>query len=102
MRILNVLLSIVFVFGADKVTYHGHQVIRAVVDTREQADILVELSSGYDFWTEVGIGRTVDIRCPPENCSYLKYLLGQHEIQFSVLVENVQELVSNTPMGQGG
>ena len=59
MRILNVLLSIVFVFGADKVTYHGHQVIRAVVDTREQADLLVELSSGYDFWTEVGIGRLV-------------------------------------------
>ena len=57
MRTLFVLLCIVSVFAGDQVTYHGHQVIRAMVATREQGEFLMELSSQYDCWSEVGIGR---------------------------------------------
>ena len=71
MRTLCVLLSIVSVFGGDQVTYHGHQVIRAIVDTREQGELLMQLSSQYDFWSEVGIGRFGPLNSCLNNISLL-------------------------------
>ena len=57
MRALCFLLIFVAAIGREQVTYHGHKVIKAMVTNKEQGDFLIELSSEYDFWSEVGIGR---------------------------------------------
>jgi len=83
------------------VDYSGHKVIRTNVETSEQADFLSELRGSYDFWTEVGLGRTVDIQCAPEQLEYLRDQLSSHGITFSVMIEDVQKLAESVPMKKG-
>merc|ERR1712183_1256924 len=99
------LLSFCFSFTATslatQVSWAGHQVIRANVDTTKQADVMVEMSEKFDFWTEIGIGRSVDIRCAPEDVKEVTKLLVEQEINFSVIIEDVQDLIEKVPMKKG-
>jgi len=83
------------------VDYSGHKVIRANVVTSKQADFLVEMRENLDFWTEVGMGRFVDIRCAPEEVEEVTALLAGQGIQFSVMIEDVQKLAELVPMKKG-
>eukprot|EP00091_Calanus_sinicus_P004031 TRINITY_DN14227_c0_g1_i2.p1 TRINITY_DN14227_c0_g1~~TRINITY_DN14227_c0_g1_i2.p1 ORF type:complete len:414 (+),score=103.00 TRINITY_DN14227_c0_g1_i2:90-1331(+) len=94
-------LSFLVVACAAQVDYSGHKVFRADVRTSEQADFLVEIRERFDFWTEVGVGRSVDIRCAPAQADELNNLLSRQGIQFSVLVEDVQKLAELVPMKKG-
>lgn len=94
-------LSFLVIACAGQVDYSGHQVFRADVKTSEQADFLVEMREAFDFWTEVGVGRSVDIRCAPVQADELTNLLSGQGIQFSVLVEDVQKLAEMVPMKKG-
>jgi len=96
------LLSLFFaVVCAGQVDYSGHKVIRANVINTEQADFLVEMRENWDFWTEVGLGRSVDIRCSPEEVVEVISLLAEHGVQYSVMIEDVQELMEMVPMKKG-
>jgi len=81
-----------------KENFTGHQVIRAVVDTVEQADTLAAIQSNYDFWTEVGVGRSVDIRVSPDQVDKLMEVLNRVSIKSSVMIHDVESLLDITNM----
>jgi len=94
-------LSAIAISCSAQVDYSGHQVLRADVKTTDQGDFLVELRESFDFWTEVGVGRFVDIRCAPDQVDDLKEQLSVHGIQFSLMIEDVQQLAEMIPMKKG-
>jgi len=83
------------------VDYSGHQVLRLDVKTSEQAEFLVQQREHFDFWTEVGISRSVDINCAPDQVEDLTHQLEKHGIEFSVMIEDVQRLAELAPMKKG-
>ena len=72
--------------------------IRAQVDTTDQAEALLSLRSSYDFWSEIGVGRTVDIRVSPDQVGPLTNVLELADMAHSVMVHDVQSLVDMTKM----
>jgi len=94
--ILLVISAIVAANGKENFT--GHQVFRAIVDTKEQADTLAAIQSNYDFWTEVGVGRTVDIRVSPSQVDKLMEVLNRASIKSSVMIHDVESLLDITKM----
>jgi len=94
--ILLVISAIVAANGKENFT--GHQVFRAIVDTKEQADTLAAIQSNYDFWTEVGVGRTVDIRVSPSQVDELMEVLNRASIKSSVMIHDVESLLDITKM----
>merc|ERR1712013_917852 len=97
----SVLLSLLAATCSAVVDYSGHQVFRTRVTTAEQAELLVELRHDYDFWTEVGVGRSVDILCGPDQVEHLTGELSRHGVQFSTMIEDVQKLAEMAPMTKG-
>jgi len=94
-----ILLVISAIFAANgKENFTGHQVIRAVVDTVEQADTLAAIQSNYDFWTEVGVGRSVDIRVSPDQVDKLMEVLNRVSIKSSIMIHDVESLLDITNM----
>merc|ERR1712114_152021 len=78
--------------------FDGHQVHRAEVKTRDQADALVAIRESYDFWTEIGIGRNVDIMASPEQIPALTKALDMANIKHEVMIPDVQKLIELTKM----
>merc|ERR1712114_87345 len=76
--------------------FDGHQVHRAEVKTRDQADALVAIRESYDFWTEIGIGRNVDIMASPEQIPALTKALDLANIKHEVMIQDVQKLMDWT------
>merc|ERR1712179_271512 len=95
------LLSCLALTCSAVVDYSGHQVFRARVNTVEQADFLEELRKEYDFWTEVGVGRSVDMLCGPHQLDHLTDELFRHGVEFSIMIEDVQKLAEMAPMAKG-
>ena len=79
-------------------TFNEHKVLRAQVETREQADALVAIRDSYDFWTEIGIGRNVDIMASPEQLPALTKSLDMASIKHDVMIHDVQKLIELTKM----
>merc|ERR1712227_967066 len=79
-------------------TFNEHKVLRAQVETREQADALVAIRESYDFWTEIGIGRNVDIMASPEQLPALTKSLDMASIKHDVMIYDVQKLIELTKM----
>merc|ERR1711915_642614 len=78
--------------------FHGHQVLRAEVETRDQADALVAIRESFDFWTEIGIGRNVDMMASPEQLPALTNALDMANIKHDVMIPDVQKLIELTKM----
>ena len=72
--------------------------LRAQVETKEQADALVAIRETYDFWTEIGIGRNVDIMASPEQLPALTESLDMADIKHDVMIHDVQKLIELTKM----
>ena len=79
-------------------TFNEHKVLRAQVETKEQADALVAIRESYDFWTEIGIGRNVDIMASPEQLPALTKSLEMASIKHDVMIHDVQKLIELTKM----
>ena len=62
---------------------------RVQVDTKEQADALLAIRESYDFWTEIGIGRNVDIMASPEQLPALTKSLDMADIKHDVMIHDV-------------
>merc|ERR1712172_233391 len=76
--------------------FSDFQVFRATPKTREEADFLHSLrltATHYDFWTEVRVGGAVDIMVPQEKKEELLADLEDRNIQHSLHINNVQELI---------
>ena len=71
---------------------------RVQVDTKEQADALLAIRESYDFWTEIGIGRNVDIMASPEQLPALTKSLDMASIKHDVMIYDVQKLIELTKM----
>lgn len=68
------------------------------METSVQAEALAALRDDYDFWTEVGLGRPVDIRAGPEQVDSLTAALEQADISYSLMIQDVGVLVEVTKM----
>jgi len=82
--------------GQAKVSYDGYQVHRINVETEEQASFLTGLKNipHFDFWTEISIGRPVDIMVPPHQEENLKTFLKVKGLESSVMISDVEELAA--------
>jgi len=78
--------------------FTGHQVLRVSVESSAQAEALLALEDKYDFWTEIGVGRTVDIRAAPKQVDSLISVLDEANIIHSVMIADVGALVEMTKM----
>ena len=72
--------------------------LRVSVESSAQAEALLALEDKYDFWTQIGVGRTVDIRAAPEQVDSLTSVLDEANISHSVMIADVGALVEMTKM----
>ena len=77
--------------------YSGDQILSLSLASPDQADLVASLR-GYDLWSAVSLIRPVDIRCTRDQCPGLKSILEQHDIQFSVVVEDLAVIAELYPM----
>ncbi|XP_048013735.1 carboxypeptidase A1-like isoform X2 [Megalobrama amblycephala] len=90
-------LSALFVVVFGKVTFEGDQVLRITAKDAEQISLLDELSEpmlGLDFWMEpVHESLPVDVHVPFHSLQAVRAFLAYNQIQYNVMIENVQDLV---------
>ena len=72
--------------------------LRVSVESSAQAEALLELEEKYDFWTNIGVGRNVDIRAAPDQVDSLISVLEEANISHSVMIADVGALVEMTKM----
>uniref|UniRef100_A0A8C5EK89 Carboxypeptidase A1-like n=1 Tax=Gouania willdenowi TaxID=441366 RepID=A0A8C5EK89_GOUWI len=97
MRGLWLLLVWVGVSQAERV-FTGDQVLRVNVQTEKHIHILKELETKeeweLDFWLHpVSMELPIDIHVPYSSLASVKEYLHQHDILFSVMINNLQELL---------
>jgi len=76
-------------------SYHGYKVLRTETLSFEKMELLknFQIQSNLDFWKEPWLGQPADIMAPASRMSEVNDWLSSHNIKFSLMVENVQELV---------
>merc|ERR1712117_904431 len=76
-------------------SYHGYKVLRTETLSFEKMELLknFQIQSNLDFWKEPWLGQSADIMVPASRMSEVNDWLSSHNIKFSLMVENVQELV---------
>ncbi|KAM9753502.1 carboxypeptidase A4 [Menidia menidia] len=99
MRGLWLLLVFVAAAKAERL-FTGDQVIRINVQSQEQIQLLQALEEaeewGLDFWLDpVSTELPVDVRVPGSSLSSVKNFLDAHNIPFSVMIDNVQDLIDS-------
>merc|ERR1719219_2463482 len=85
-----------YVLNSVNNNFTGFKVYRARPTEKYQSDFLEELqvsSKFYDFWTKVRLGRTVDIMAAPGMGLLLETELQNQDINYDVMIEDVQRLV---------
>ncbi|XP_047453381.1 carboxypeptidase A4 [Mugil cephalus] len=97
MRGLWLLLVLVAAAKAERV-FIGDQVIRVNVQSEEQVQLLKALETReeweLDFWLHpVSAELPVEIRVPRSSLSAVKEYFRVHDIPFSVMIDNLQELL---------
>jgi len=78
--------------------FDNFTVYRLVPKNTNELNVLAELQNtplnGYDFWTyPKGVGMSVDILVSPQRQTNFKDLIHKNEIQYEVLMENIQEQI---------
>uniref|UniRef100_A0A3Q1GRK4 Carboxypeptidase A2 (pancreatic) n=1 Tax=Acanthochromis polyacanthus TaxID=80966 RepID=A0A3Q1GRK4_9TELE len=97
MKGLWLLLVLVAAAKAERL-FIGDQVIRVDAQSEEQIQLLQALETAeeweLDFWLHpTSTERPVDIRVPRSSLSSVKEYLQAHNIPFSVMIDNLQELL---------
>ncbi|MED6248727.1 carbamoyl-phosphate synthase (glutamine-hydrolyzing) cpa2 [Ataeniobius toweri] len=97
MKGLWFMLVLVAVAKSERI-FTGDQVIRVDVQSEEQIKLLQFLESeeklNLDFWLHpVSTKLPVDVRVPRTHLSAVKEYLHAHRIPFTVMIDNVQELL---------
>jgi len=85
------LLAILVTNTGGRKSYSGHQVLRVQVENESQAEALEALNTegGFNFWTEVGVSRPVDVMVSPDTRGSLESWLEEEGILWTLMVEDV-------------
>lgn len=68
-----------------------YKVLRTQALDKHSAEILGRLTeTDFDFWAEPAPGRSADIMASPENLAGLEQFLAKHQIQYSVMIDDVE------------
>merc|ERR1712126_282543 len=94
MRQLALLFAVLAVVTCYR-SYHGYKVLRTEKLSMEKMEPLknFQIQSNLDFWREPWLGQPADIMVPATKMTQVQEWLSSQKIKFSVMVENVQELV---------
>ncbi|TRY74919.1 hypothetical protein TCAL_04987 [Tigriopus californicus] len=79
--------------------YSGYKVLRTQALNKTAAGLLRNLqaeNSHYDFWKDANTGMNAEIMVSPGHLSSLQNYLKGQAIQYSLKVEDVQELIAKT------
>merc|ERR1712180_473855 len=93
--VFSVLLGLLVSSVLSRVSYDSYSVLRVNVENEAQAELLLQLEEqgGFDFWSEVGLGRPLDVMTAPETKETLTQWLDDHSLQWSVIIEDVGVLI---------
>merc|ERR1711962_1057277 len=93
--VFSVLLGLLVSSVLSRVSYDSYSVLRVNVENEAQAELLLQLEEqgGFDFWSEVGLGRPLDVMTAPESKETLTQWLDDHSLQWSVMIEDVGVLI---------
>jgi len=94
MRQLALLFAVLAVVTCYR-SYHGYKVLRTEKLSMEKMELLknFQIQSNLDFWREPWLGQPADIMVPASKMTQVQEWLSSNKIKFSVMVDNVQELV---------
>merc|ERR1712033_45466 len=94
MRQLALLFAVLAVVTCYR-SYHGYKVLRTEKLSMDKMELLknFQIQSNLDFWREPWLGQAADIMVPASKMTQVQEWLSSQKIKFSVMVENVQELV---------
>lgn len=96
--VLIIGVLILQVFASEKHQFYGYKVIRIVPKDVESIELLINLEKSvhYNFWSEIkNVNHSVDVMVPPYKIQELEDLLRQSNVDYSVFISNVQELIDN-------
>ncbi len=70
---------------------HRYKVLRTQALDKHTAEILGRMTErDFDFWADPVQGRSADIMVSPHNLADLEQFLAKHQIQYSVMIEDVE------------
>merc|ERR1719317_1272114 len=95
------IISSLLLVSSNKISYSGHKVLSAEVKTIHHAKVVGELEDSFDLWTDVRLGRHVDIHSHPEQVDDLVHLLDQHGVEHKVMIEDLETAIEAVPMITG-
>merc|ERR1712080_37575 len=89
------LLGVLVAASGGRKSYSGHQVLRVQVENESQAEAMEALNreGGFNFWTEVGVSRPVDVMVSPAARESLETWLEEEGILWTVMAEDVGVLM---------
>lgn len=99
MKSVFVLLVGALALAGAAMTYHGHKVVRVAVPNEAMAAKIQQFESQLDFWTDIMIGRYVDIRLAPEEFHVMETLRAQG-FEFNIMIQDVQVLIDATSVNK--
>ena len=73
-------------------SYENYQVLRVEVTSKENFEKLSSIY-GIEVWNEGQIGNSTSVMVAPQNIDQIKFHLYKQGFKFSVMVENVGDLV---------
>merc|ERR1712236_124081 len=82
-------------FTRAAVDYTGYQVLRVEVRDSNEAETLRKLEEDglFDFWTQIRIGKHVDIMASPQTLGSLKKWLALHSLSSTTMIADVAPLM---------
>ena len=91
---LLILPLFAFFAAASRVSYEGYKVLRTQPLNKVHAEILRDLRNEdvFDFWQDPNVGRSADVLASPELLPMLEQFLRENNIQFSVMIDNLEQL----------
>merc|ERR1712172_438574 len=95
MKLLSLLLSAIVVCQSSALLYNGYQVLRISVETESQASHLAQLeqSEEFDFWSQIIVGKHVDVMASPASLITLQQWLQARSLDWHVMVADVEALI---------
>ncbi|XP_078581878.1 carboxypeptidase B-like [Branchiostoma floridae x Branchiostoma japonicum] len=97
MKVLLLLFTITVASAIKR--FDGEQVLRIFPKDERQLQELVKLEmteARLDFWKRPGgLSRPVDVRVPKDLLTHMKKLLGNTGIQYTVMIDDLQQLINN-------
>jgi len=97
MKVLAVLGALLATVTCHR-SYHGHSVLRTETLSVSKSQLLRDyhVETNLDFWREAAPGQSADVMVPTRMMKTVTDWLKTHNIQFEVMVEDVQSLIEET------